>query len=350
MPSFFIDLERLKYPNNGLYQFDLHLANELVSLINQDEKLLLYAPSSAIPSLHKNNNTSVVKYLPWHKLFSPKNNTDVWHITHQGSYFSPRHKNTKCLLTIHDLNFLYTSKSSKSKSALLQSVQQKINRADHIVTISNFIKQEITKHLDVSNKPITVIYNGYSLIDYNENANINYIPKNEFYFTIGALHPKKNMHVLTALLVNNNKELIIAGSGYESYKNEIIAEAKKYGVENRVKFIGTVNEEQKVWYYKNCSAFLFPSISEGFGIPVLEAMSLGKPTFLSNLTSLPEIGSSHAYYFQSFDAEHMHEVLNTGLAKEDSNTVANRILYAKQFSWNKMASEYLRLYRSLATR
>ena len=140
MPKYFIDLERLKYPNNGLYQFDLHLANELLKQINSDEELELYLPERAKALIDKSVNTRFVNYYAWHKVFSPKSNADVWHITQQGSYFQPSNDQTKCLLTIHDLNFLYTTKSEKAKVSLLKRVQKKVDRADHIVCISNFIK------------------------------------------------------------------------------------------------------------------------------------------------------------------------------------------------------------------
>lgn len=351
MPKYFIDLERLKYPNNGLYQFDLNLANELLKQINSDEELSLYLPESARALINKNSNTHFVNYHAWHKVFSPKSDADVWHVTQQGSYFQPSNDHTKCLLTIHDLNFLYTTKSDKAKASLLKRVQKKVDRADHIVCISNFIKEDVQKHLNIAEKPLSVIYNGFSLNTYNENTLLPYIPQKEYLFTIGAIHPKKNLHVLTVLLIDNNYELIIAGTGNQNYKEEIVATAKKYGVDNRIVFVANVNEDQKVWYYQNCKAFLFPSLSEGFGIPVIEAFSLGKPVFLSNRTCLPEIGSSHAYYFDNFEANYMQDVFNANIMKADKQElIEQRIQYAQTFSWQKMAAQYLELYRMLATR
>lgn len=351
MPKYFIDLERLKYPNNGLYQFDLNLANELLKQIKADEVLDLYLPKKAQAFIHKKPNANFVNYYAWHKVFSPKSNADVWHITQQASYFQPKNANTKCLLTIHDLNFLYTQKSDSEKAKLLKRVQKKVDRADHIVCISNFIKADVQKHLNVADKPMSVIYNGYSLNAYNENTLLPYKPQKEYFFTIGAIHPKKNLHVLSALLINNNYELIIAGTGSETYKEEIIATAKKYGVDDRLVFVGNVNEDQKVWYYYNCKVFLFPSLSEGFGIPVIEAFSLGKPVFLSNRTCLPEIGSTHAYYFENFEADYMQDVFNTNIIKaDDRELIEQRIAYAQTFSWQKMAAQYLDLYRLLAAR
>ena len=134
----------------------------------------------------------------------------------------------------------------------------------------------------------------------------------------------------------------------EPYKQKIIAEAKKYGVENRVMFTGSVSENDKQWYLKNCKAFVFPSISEGFGLPVLEAMYFGKPVILSTCTSLPEIGGEVAYYFSDFDPTNMNIVLEKSLhhysINQPMDLIKNR---AVAFSWDDAAQKYLNIYRTL---
>jgi glycosyltransferase involved in cell wall biosynthesis len=96
-------------------------------------------------------------------------------------------------------------------------------------------------------------------------------------------------------------------------EKEVMEAAKKFGVEDRVKLIGPATEEEKYWYYKNCEAFLFPSYAEGFGLPVIEAMYHGKPVFISDKTSLPEVGGDAAYYFRNFEPEYMQEVFKEGM-------------------------------------
>ena len=160
---------------------------------------------------------------------------------------------------------------------------------------------------------------------------------------------KKNFHVLPALLAGNNFILVIAGiTKSKSYRLEILKEAARYGVEKRVVFTGPVSENDKQWYYKNCEAFVFPSLAEGFGLPVLEAMYFGKPVFLSTYTSLPEIGGDVSYYFQSFDKEDMQLTLKQGLQNYKAPGVSERIIErAASFSWKESAMKYLDVYRSL---
>ncbi len=95
--------------------------------------------------------------------------------------------------------------------------------------------------------------------------------------------------------------------------------------------------------------FFFPSLTEGFGLPVIEAMAFGKPVFISKLTSLPEIGGPHAYYFHDFQTDHMIEIIEAGLSDHMKNPAKKSEIekWANQFSWETAASKYLELYQSL---
>ena len=120
------------------------------------------------------------------------------------------------------------------------------------------------------------------------------------------------------------------------------------GVGEKVSVIGAVSEPEKAWYYQNCYAFTFPSLAEGFGLPVTEAMSVGKPVFLSQRTSLPEIGQNAAFYFDDFEAKHMQEVFMSGMQQYRQLNMSGIIKQrSTHFCWEKAAKEYLKVYRSL---
>jgi glycosyltransferase involved in cell wall biosynthesis len=227
-------------------------------------------------------------------------------------------------------------------------MQRNIDRADQVVAISKFALDFAAEHLDLKNTPATVIYNGNAVTEFPDFDAPAYRPVKPFLFTLGLVQPRKNLHVLPALLAGNEYELIIAGLNHFDYTQKIIEEAKKWKVEDRVKLIGPIDEKNKYWYYKNCEAFIFPSIAEGFGIPPLEAMHFGKPVFLSKFMSLPEIGGDVAFYFNDFEPEGMRKTFEDGMAFYNERKPQEKIKqHAAQFSWDKAATEYLNVYRDL---
>ncbi len=343
------DCERMKYPYTGLYYFCLHLGKALLRNGNiNNEKLSFYMPENGGRIFGDQN---YIRQNSLHKFKFPSVNLfDVWHCTYQSSNYSPKSKKIKKILTIHDLNFLYeTNISSGKKKYALRKIQTQIGNSDKICAISNYVKQDAEKYLVMNNKKIDVIYNGCNINIINNLNNPKILPDSDFIFTIGTIAPKKNFHVLPSLLKGNDMLLFIAGIEQDkNYKTIIENEAIKHGVKNRLIFTGAVSENDKQWYLKNCVAFAFPSIAEGFGLPVIEAMAFGKPVFLSTVTSLPEIGGDSAYYFENFDPEYMQKCFEKGLNNyyihpEKSQQIKEHSL---QFNWNKAASQYLNLYNN----
>jgi glycosyltransferase involved in cell wall biosynthesis len=202
--------------------------------------------------------------------------------------------------------------------------------------------------LNTGNKPVFVVYNGCEVAEFPDYNNPGYNPVRPFLFSIGTILPKKNFHVLACLLKDKNYELIIAGKGRGDYARKIIEAGKKFDAESRIKLIGPVSIEDKYWYLKNCTAFLFPSLAEGFGIPPIEAMHFGKPVFLSTFTSLPEIGGQYAYYFNNFDPDDMLDTFEKGMADYmNANSASAIIQHANKFNWEKNAKEYWKIYKNL---
>ncbi|CAN5839623.1 hypothetical protein BH10BAC2_BH10BAC2_34690 [soil metagenome] len=344
------DCERMKYPHTGLYHFCLQLGNALIR--NSDtgsEKISFYLPNSAGKVF--GDHASCIAQNSLHKfLFPAVGKYNVWHGTYQGSNYVPSGASVKKVLTIHDLNFLYEQGERPEKiKRSLRKIQNQIDRADKICTISNYVKQDVQQYLDVKNKEIKVIYNGCNIQHLANLQSPVLLPVQPFIFTIGTITNKKNFHVLPALIKNNDLVLVIAGIvQQQDYQKKILEEATKHGVANKVIFTGSVSDNDKEWYLKNCTAFVFPSIAEGFGLPVIEAMAFGKPIFLSTATSLPEVGGDMAYYFTSFDAEDMQQVFQKGIENYNNiNPSAAIIERAASFSWDKAAKKYLSTYRAL---
>jgi glycosyltransferase involved in cell wall biosynthesis len=349
MNRILIDCERTKYPNTGLYHFCLQLGSALVEQQGMAaEELYFYVPPST-PTLFGKDQHYVLQH-PLHKFYQPHTaRFQVWHSTFQNSYYHPYNNKTRVVLTIHDLNFLIERKGAPHKiKKYLRIVQRNIDRADHVICISEYTRQTVLDHLSLEGKTAGVIYNGCNTNEFPGYNNPAYRPSSPFIFALGTVLKKKNFHVLPCLLKDNDYQLVIAGVINAAYEGKIKEQARLHGVENRVILTGAVSEEDKYWYYKNCMAFAFPSLAEGFGFPLVEAMYYGKPCFAANLTSLPEIGGSNAYYFNDFDPAAMQAVFNNGMQHYADTQPAEKIkARAMQFNWAASARDYLAAYRSL---
>lgn len=351
MHKIIFDCERMKYPETGLYHYCLNLGKYLEKNINlKEEQLHFYSPPAQQDWSFTTSNH--LTQSPFHKFKLPAlNSYDIWHATYQNTHYIPMlNKKIKVVLSIHDLNFMYDEKKSTAKkNKYLQYLQRLINRADVIVCISEYSKKDVLQYCNIKSKPFFVIHNGSNLLQKPELTLRSYKPKKPFLFSIGVIHRKKNFHVLLPLLQQNTMELLIAGKhDDENYLSFIQKKSKELGVQDNVHLLGRVSENEKSWYFNNCSAFAFPSISEGFGLPVVEAMSCGKPLFLSDRTALPEIGGDVSFYFHDFNAEHVQQVFHDGMELYNANGLRKKIKERSyNFNWHKAAREYLDVYRSL---
>ncbi|MDR2026416.1 MAG: glycosyltransferase family 4 protein [Prevotellaceae bacterium] len=341
------DCERMKHPYTGLFEYCTQLGRALKAAAGTGNEMSFY-----IPPEYKNYFGSDSQYhihLPVHKFIPLRvKQVDIWHSSNARPAFVKSVRKMKRIITVHDLNFLYEKSSQIKINRYLKALQNSADRADAIITISKYAKTDIVNHLKLNGKPVSVIYNGCNVLEFPAYDTPVYRPAAPFLFSIGTVVPKKNFHVLPCLLKNNGYELIIAGQGKDGYVQKIVEEAKKHNVEDRVKLTGPVKNEDKYWYLKNCSAFLFPSVAEGFGIPPIEAMHFGKPVFLSTKTSLPEIGGQYAYYFNDFEPENICKAFETGMNHYAQTGQESLIIkHAGQFNWEKSAGEYWEVYKSV---
>ena len=344
------DAERMKYPHTGLYHYCLQLGLSLQKMVDENaEELKFYVRPGHQKTFGE--DALYIEQHGLHKFFMPTKNVRIWHTTYQATNYFPFRKKVKVVFTIHDLNVLHENKMSpKRLQKELNKIQKRIDAADHIVAISHFTLADVKKYLKLNNKPATVIHNGCNIQPIQNIESPQNRPTAKFLFTLGTINAKKNFHVLPCLLVGNSRQLFIAGiTDDENYKQTIIKEAKKNGVAERVIFTGPINENDKQWYMQNCEAFVFPSLAEGFGLPVIEAMYFGRPVILSTSTALPEIGGNDAYYFNDFEPENMRSVLTNALKNYEENPdVQSKITArAKMFTWESAAKKYLEVYRSL---
>mgnify|MGYP001220210979 CR=1 FL=1 len=355
--NIFLETHNIKNLHSGFGQFNFNLAKALskeTEFLSEYEVILNCNNKSVKDEL--NGNISFNKYMPItrYPLFRMRQNFSLWHSVNQNTKIEPASKNVPYLLTIHDVNFL-EEESGKRLDFRINQLKNKIKRSSAIVYVSEFAKQNTHAHFHVPDIPEYVIYNGNNFINNTaEKTEINhtkYIPNKPFIFSIGQVVEKKNFHTLIEMLrFLSDIVLVIAGGLRSAYAELLKEKIQRYNLENRVVLLGNIPESDKIYYYKNCLAFAFPSLREGFGLPVLEAMTFGKPVFLSNKTSLPEIGGKHSFYWDNFDAEDMANVFEAGMNTFEGNKDAFESAYinrSQQFTWEKAAKDYVHVYKSI---
>lgn len=351
-----IDVERLKYPRSGI-------ANVCISLIRGlDEKLCqfnytLYGPEKNIPATQ--SDFKIINWAFWQKKI--KINTSSFsliHVTHQLSdYFHSKKSNQKKIVTLHDLNFLHDKSSARKIEKSKKLVQKNIGNADAIVCISEFVKDDFLKNKHLfslkNDVKVDVIYNGLTFPEneiFSSEKKYDFIGR-KFILNIGVLFPKKNQEVLLNLITGNERELVLITSSSKSeYKEKFLEKVKKLGLEKKVHILENVENNEKYFLLQNCESYCHPSLAEGFGIPPVEAMHFGKPVFLSNLTSLPEIGGDLAFYFNDFSSDSMKKIYDEGIQQfnaDKKNYTARLKERASKFSYKSMAESYEELYKKL---
>lgn len=345
MKNVVVEIDKAGNPHSGLGQFCLSLCGGLISNVPKNLQLQFAVTQQTGKVLGEGHNYLFLRKVDRYVPVKTGKHT-MWHSIHQDSPYVPWKKG-KFILTIHDLNFLEKYHNPLRKGWRLHLIQQKINRADIITTISNYSADLIREHFHLHHKPVHVIYNGCNTAA-PELGTTTVKPAGRFIFTIGVIQKRKNFAALFPMLrLLPDLRLVIAGQKQNSYAQQLQAEARKAGLADRVDFCGPVDENTKWWLYRNCEAFVFPSLSEGFGLPVIEAMSIGKPVILSRKASLPEVGGKVAAYWDEFEPGHMAGIYNQTVNSFTLQRAEEARKHAETFSWENAAREYLQLYSEL---
>lgn len=347
MKKILIDIYKIKDLYSGLGQFSMNFAEEVIHELSEGYQIHFLVPNTK-HSLGKRavliKDNIINRHLP-----NTNKGFDIWHSLHQFPSHFP-HKKTAQILTIHDLNFLEEKNEKKAKK-YLKKLQKNIDKAQVLICISAFTKKTLLQHINTKNKPIHIIHNGVRLNHYDDSKKPNISLKNKFLFSISVFKKKKNFEVIIHMMKELPEyQLVIAGNHETNYGQKIKQLIQELQLEKQVILTGKISDQDKYWYYKNCEAFLFPSKAEGFGMPVIEAMNLGKAVFLSRWSSLPEIAGEAAYYFDYFDSYYMANMLKSELNNYHAN-LENKSLeiqeHAQQFNWKKCIREYVKVYVEL---
>jgi len=224
-------------------------------------------------------------------------------------------------------------------------------KAKQIITISNFVKQDVVKHFHVNPKKITVTYNSADFIEGKPTPVDGLLDKN-FIMYVGRHQPHKNLERLVEahqVLLADHPDLILAIVGKKDGATELLRSKIEDRRSKNVEFTGFVSDEQLRWMYEHTACYVFPSLSEGFGLPGLEAMRHGAPVASSNATCLPEIYEDAPLYFNPLDVEDMAKKISIILKDKSfrDKLIVKGKKQASKYSWQRMAEQTLAVYEKV---
>jgi glycosyltransferase involved in cell wall biosynthesis len=286
---------------------------------------------------------AVDRWQQWRHVQSPP--VALWHSLHQLNKTLPPQGCTARMVTVHDLSYLY-GRNAFSTWRHHRRTLVLMRRTDLVVAISRYTADDVQRRLGWRG-PLEVILNGArSFVG---------MPR-EPLPGWGADDPRPFLFHLSRMTASKNPQSIIGlARAWPEMRFVLCGPANDHSLRLRaqtklpnVEFHLGISDAQKAWAYAHCAGFVFPSLTEGFGLPPIEAMHFGKPCFLARRTCLPEIGGSAADYFDDFEPAAMKQVVQRGLARMGEPGRAQAIqAHAAQFDWGAAAGAYLALYRRL---
>jgi glycosyltransferase involved in cell wall biosynthesis len=376
----------------GIGRYTRELVRALLALDHDDEYILLAATGSlpgrtferlnvTLPNLQPPTSnlqplTSNVRWRPvpvtdrllniiWHRLRLPlpaELLTGPVDVFHSPDFTLPPLARARSLLTVHDLSFLRHPESAHpaQRAYLVRTVPRSVARADHILADSQNTKDDLVELLGVPPNRVTVVYPGVEprfrrVTDPDVLAGVRarYRLPDRFILHVGTLQPRKNLVRLVEALERLHEAscqpalhlVLIGAKGWLC--EEIFEAIARPGVAERVIVPGFVDDADLPAIYSLAGLFVFPSLYEGFGLPVLEAMACGCPVVCSNASSLPEVAGDAALLVPPTDVDALTEAMARMLSDAGlrSRLVEAGYAQARRFTWEAAARQTWELYR-----
>jgi glycosyltransferase involved in cell wall biosynthesis len=376
---------RLLYNETGIGRYTRSLFFEFAQHDQQDDTYyLLYDKEFPGPFEHLlgHNRDDCVASLPsnfhliaahcktrilWTNWYVPQllrqQNMDVYHGV--CNFELPVRKMCRYVVTIHDLVPLFFPKLVPWKHLLFFKLFMKraAKTADIIITDSKHSKQDIIHHLAVPEEKIRVIYLGYKPRHKNDNEQrslqdvlIHYGIVQPYLLFVGVIEPKKNLERIVQafsllrqrIALGKKLQLVIVGGKGWFYK-DLYQKVQELCLNKDIIFTGFVPDEDLPYLYTGAEVFVFPSIYEGFGLPVVEAMSYGVPVVTSNVSSLPEIVGNTGILVDPKNPKAICEGIAEVFSdpQKQAQMRQNGPVQAQQFSWTRTAAETYKVYQEV---
>ncbi len=282
-------------------------------------------------------------------------------IVHANNFYCPRAiRKARVIYTLYDMSFAIHPEftTEANRYICFEGVFDASCYADAIVAISEYSRKtfrEMFPHYPAERIHVVHLGSRFSSTPGGERGSaVEGLSSGGFWLSVGTLEPRKNVRRLlrayAALVGRGQKSLPLVLAGGRGWLEEGLDDfIQALGIRKHVRVLGYVSDDTLNWLYRNCFAFVYPSHFEGFGLPVLEALSLGAAVISSNTTSLPEVGGDAVCYVDPLSEDDialaMSRLLNDSGYRAGLKDLAKP--QADRFSWDRCASEVLEIYREV---
>lgn len=327
-------------------------------MLNEDKGQIDHLSSSMHVKLYSEMWRSPLTNILWHNTFLPlTSHYDVVHIP--DSRRVPLVKRAKLIATVHDLGpYKIENKYGRMRDVYHRwFVPSTLQRCDHIICVSHATKQDLIDIIGYPENKISVIYSGINTEKFKpiqthivkKNLIHRYGLSKPFFVYVSRIeHPAKNhYHLIKAFEIykeryKDDAQLVLVGALWN--RSNIIEQLiRSSHFKQDIQLLGFIPEEDLVYLYNGCEAMLFPSLHEGFGFPLLEAMASGAAVACSNTTSLRELGKDYAYLFDPLEPEEIVQQMYAASKQSEEKRETN-IQYAQTFSWEEAATRVISVY------
>lgn len=270
-------------------------------------------------------------------------------------------KAKKVIATVHDFSFMLQPQWHPQERLDYFNTYffKNLENVDHIITGSNFSKNEIINYLDVPAEKVTVIYHaadtklykvypGEQILDTQKKLDL----PNEFILFVGSVEPRKNLlrlikafNMLNPQTKKSHPLVIVGFKGWEN--KEIMQEIEKS--KEFVHYVGYVSDQELAHIYNLAYIFVYPSLYEGFGIPPIEAMNCATPVIVSSVSSLPEVCEDAALYVDPLSEEEIYKAIKNLVSSQSiyESLIQAGLKRASYFSWEKASLEHLKVFENI---
>ena len=366
-----IDARLNAYRQGGISQYTRQLLTALPETARDDEFVSLQHRDHLRPLALAPNVVRRSVYTPPHHRF------EQWtmplelllarpNVAHFPDFVAPLRRPCPAIVTIHDLAFMhYPEILDDAARAYYGQVKSNAPRAEGIIAVSEATRQDIAQFIDIPIEQIDVIYEAaaplYKPIPLRTGEarvlNSTPVEAGSFMLFVSTLEPRKNLPTLLKALricldrrPDAGYRLVIVGR--RGWRDEpIFAAVRDLKLADHVLFAGGVGQYDLRWLYNACRIYINPSLYEGFGLPLLEAMACGAPCLAAATSSLPEIGGNAAIYIPPLDADVWADEIEALWEDDARRAELGRmgLARAQQFSWSRAARETMAVYRRAVT-